>query len=1024
MNSQLTESYLVEQASINWFKEIGYEHVYGGYITPDNNERESYKDVILKNRFIKAIKKINPWIKEEQIEDVYKKVKHLNHPDFLVKGKIFYDFLVKGVKISFLENGKEKVEIVKLIDFEDPNNNEFLVSNQFKVENHYVKDAYRVPDMVVFINGLPLSVFEFKNFNASETAKDAFNDHKVKMKDIPQLYVYSQVICVSDGLETKYGSPTSDWERFFVWEGIESDDDLELIKIDETHYKYKKQNKTYTSCEVLIKGLFDKVRFLDYIKSYIVFEQKREGYIKKIAVYYQFYAVQKAIEKTIFCITKAKKSEDRRIGVIWHTQGTGKSLTMYFYAKKVLELLGSPLIIVITDRNELDEQLYKVFSGLLIAKRTETIKDLQTSIVETTTGIIFATIQKFSLKQNMEEYPLLSERKDIVVIVDEAHRSQYRELARNLRKAIPNASFIGFTATPIELSDRNTYLVFGEPLSIYSMDKARRHNVVVPIYYEARLPELHLTNEFIDEEYEQISEEILLDPDVAESLKRKFANIEKIMLSDDYLEKIAKDIVEHYNNRCEILKGKALIVTISRKVAAKLYQKMKMIDKNLEVVVVFSGSKQDDPEFVAHIRNKQELEEVANKFKDPESFPNIAIVVDMWLTGFDVPCLHTMYFIKPMKNHSLVQALARVNRVFKDKPGGLVVDYVGIFDDLRKSLAMYALKTDVDNVISDIKVVINKMIEKHKVVCGYFTGIDFSNWNNLTPEELQLLTVEAYEKIAVSKQLQRDFLKNFIALKKLFALASPAEETFRIKNDILFFEMIKKMLVKYSSVIIKEAVKDLENEITELISKSISAEEPVDVYEILKKEKPDISVLDEKFLEKFKNLKYKNYTAEVLIKLLNDEIKVRFGKNPIRYRSLKELLEKLIDKYNTKVIDTTEILAELIKIAEEIKNKDNDKKKIGLSESELLFYDILLQEKEFVGKEEYIKKIAKKISDKIGPFVKVVDWEKKERVRSQIRKLVKEILLEELFNIKYEKADEIASVIESTLVEVYQYSYT
>jgi type I restriction enzyme R subunit len=803
--SYLTENYLVEKPAINWFQDIGYSYVHGSYLIPDAGERGSYRHCVLKRRFLKAIQKLNPWLTDTLAEEVYKRVIELDHPDFIIKGKLFYDLLTNGVKLTFKEGKEERTKIVKLIDFESIENNDFLIVNQFKVEYQYEREQYRIPDLVVFINGITIAVFELKSFNAEETAKDAFLDHQRKIKDIPQLYVYSQIIVASDGYETKYGSPTSDWERFFVWEGMLSDDDVEVEEIAEGYYKYIYNGKEMTSLELLIKGLFRKEHILEFIYDFVFYEKDGETYKKKIAGYHQFYTVKKAIQRTINCVLYGKTPEERRIGVVWHTQGSGKSLTMLFYAKKALKAkeLENPLLIFITDRRELDEQLYKLFSQFSNAKQAESIKDLQETIMTTEGSIIFTTIQKFG-KRKTEEYPFLTERKNIIVIADEAHRSQYRELAQNLRKAIPNASFMGFTATPIELQDRDTYLVFGEPISVYPMDKALRHKIIVPIYYEPRLAELHLTNEFIDEEFEELSEG--LEPELKEHLKKKYARLEELILNQERLEKIAKDIVEHFNKRVETLEGKGMIVVISRKVAVELYKAIKRIPDAPSIEVVISGNKQRDPEdYHPFIRKEKDLEDLLTNFKNPEKDPKIVIVVDMLLTGFDVPCLHTMYFDKPMKNHSLIQAIARVNRVFKDKPAGLIVDYIGIADDLRKSLSQYTISA-INQVLTKINEVINVLKEKYDIVSSMFYGLNYQNWKKLTPEELAQLTVSAYNLLN-SEDLKRKFIKNYLALKKAYALASPHHETIKIKDDIMFFEMIKKMIVKYSRRFKKRNIK-------------------------------------------------------------------------------------------------------------------------------------------------------------------------------------------------------------------------
>lgn len=788
-----------------------------------------------------------------------------------------------------------------------------------------------------------------------------------------------------------------------------SDDDVKVEEITEGYYRYFYNDKELTSLELLIKGLFKKEHFLEFINDFVFYEKDGETYKKKIAGYHQFYTVKKAIQKTINCVLEGKTPEERRIGVVWHTQGSGKSLTMLFYARKVLKIkeLENPLLIFITDRNNLDEQLYKLFSQFPIAKQAENIKDLQETIKTLTGGIVFTTIQKFG-KKKAEEYPLLSERKNIIVIADEAHRSQYRELAQNLRKAIPNASFMGFTATPIELQDRDTYLVFGEPISVYPMDKALRHRVVVPIYYEPRLAELHLTNEFIDEEFEELSEG--LEPELKENLKKKYARLESLILNEDRLEKIAKDIVEHFNKRTETLEGKGMIVVISRKVAVELYKAIKRTPNAPSIEVIMSGNKQKDPEdFHPFIRNKDQLEEILNNFKNPEKDPKLVIVIDMLLTGFDIPCLHTMYFDKPMKNHSLIQAIARVNRVFKDKPAGLIVDYIGIADDLRKSLSQYTISA-INQVLTDINEVINVLKEKYDIVSSMFYGLNYQNWKKLPPEELAQLTVSAYNLLN-TEELKRSFIKNYIALKKAYALASPHPETIKIKNDIKFFEMIKTMIVKYTSTSKKEISRELEYEISQLISKSISAEEPIDIFSMLKKEKPDISILNEELLFQIANLAQKNYAVDLLMKLIKDELKLKLKINPLRYKTLYERLLKLIEKYNVKLITTVDVINELMEIAKEIKKKSEEGKELDLTEEELAFYDMLLKEGVFKNKEEIIY-IVKEIKKRLGHFIKIVDWNKKETLRAKIKVAIKEILAKVLEKrVEYEKINQITSEI-------------
>jgi len=1001
--AQITEDYLVEQPTIDWLKRLGYSYIHGSELNPENQERESYRQVVLKKRFLKAIKKINPWLNDDLANSVYKEVTELDHPDFIIKSKMFYNMLVNGAKVTFKENGEEKTRLTKLIDFDDLSNNEFLAANQFTIEYQYLKDEYRRPDLVIFINGLPSAIFEFKNFNANETAKDAFYDHKVKMNDIPQAFVYAQILIASDGLETKYGAISSDWDRYFEWEGIFSEDDLDIKEIESDlesqyrhrYYIFKETNQEMTSMEVLLNGLFRKENLLEFLQDFIIYEKSKESYIKKIAMYHQFYSVRKAVERTQQAVLEGKSPEGRRVGVVWHTQGSGKSLTMLFYARKTLKVkeLKNPLLLFITDRRDLDEQLSGVFlNALPVVKQVKSIKDLQNTLKITAGGIVFATIQKFG-KRKADKYPFLTDRKNIVVIADEAHRSQYRELAQNLRKALPCASFMGFTATPIELEDRSTLLVFGDYISIYAMDKARRHNVVVPIYYEARLSEEHLTNEFIDEEFEEISEEVATHPEIKDSLKKRYAKLEKIMLAEERLEKIATNITKHFNERVKEFKGKAIIVVISRKVAVKLYEKIKTISSAPSVAVVISGSRtKDTQDFWPHLRNKQELEDLADNFKNPEVDPQMVIVVDMWLTGFDVPCLHTMYFDKPMKNHSLVQAIARVNRVFKDKPGGLIVDYIGIVDDLRKSLAIYTIDT-IRDIFLDINEVLNLLKEKYDIVSSFFYGIHYEKWKEQPPVELSKLTTLAYDKICKDDEVKKKFVRNFIALKKLYALASPHPEIFQMKDHIRFFEMIKKMIVKYSTAKVKDISRDLEYEISHLISKSISAEEPIDVFSLMGKEKPDISIFDERFLEEFKNMRYKNYAAELLAKIIKDQLIVKLKNNPYRYRSFYEMLKDLIDKYNVKIIDTVEIIEKLVELAKEIKKATEEGKKLNLTEKELAFYDLLSYKEKYFKNLEEIEKVAKEVAKEMGYYIKVADWNKKEYIKAKIKAAVKKMLI-------------------------------
>jgi len=1152
--AELTEKYMVENMAVNVLKSLGYEYIPGEKLEPVK-KRESFKHVILKDRFIRSIMRINPWLSEKDALKVYRTVSDVMHREFTLGMKEFYDMLTNGVKIKVGKGKDERTRIVRLVDFGIPENNEFLVSNQFRVDFYRERGLYRVPDMGVFINGIPIAVFEFKGPNSPQTARDAYEDHMKKKEDIPQLYKYAQILVASDGFETRYGSPTSPWERFFVWEGIESDDDLRVeVQIEGeneiTLYQHKKTGKTLTSLEVLLMGLFEKGRLLEYLNDFIIHEGVGRSFTKKIAMYHQFYAVKKAIERTVGAVKYGRRPEEKRIGTIWHTQGSGKSLTMLFYARKALKTkeLENPMLLFITDRRELDDQLYDVFAGVMQnVNKAESVKELRELLSRKAGGVVFATIQKFGdfdryiiassqekdverakagkicrgvsiravrgeddeengeadtgflqvrelvvgevkikhveekkfselseddvkgtgfesvedLKEALirefnrkrpdnpisenklkektvyivdfepiewyepkgrsEFYPLLNERHNIIVVADEAHRSQYQDLARNLRKALPNASFLGFTATPIEYADKSTPLTFGDYISIYSMDTARRHGVVVPIYYESRLARLHLTNEFIDEEFEEISERAIRESDPRlkeeqrEHLKRKFARLEKMILSEDRLNKIAQDIVEHFSKRYEEFKGKAMVVTISRRVAVELYNRLKgPMEERFglgSLAVVISGSKSRDPEeFQPHIRTKKELQTLAKTFKDPDSDLIMVIVVDMWLTGFDVPCLHTMYFDKPMKNHSLVQAIARVNRVFKDKPGGLIVDYIGIADDLKKSLSVYAPE-EAKKVLTDINRILDLMREKYDIVSSYFYGLDYRNWRKLSEKDLAILTAKAYARVSKDEETKKKFVKNVVALKKLYALASPHPETAKIKDDLAFFNMIKNMVVKYQTRKGKALVKDIERDMTELISKSIAAEKPIDVFELMKREKPDLSLLSDEFLQELARLEYKNYVADVLTKILEDQIRVRMRRNPYRYKSLYQKLQELIDKYNLKLIEVSEVIEELIKIAQETRKAIEEGKKLNLTDEELAFYDLLMSQEKIAQNYSQIEEIAKEIFKAINGYVTVADWKKRKQVRARIKNEVKRILMKNFKGLSYKEIKSLSEVI-------------
>lgn len=995
----MTEHQL-EQLLIGWFKNNGYTYIHGRELLPDKGERESLRHVILKKRFISSIKRLNPGLEDEEAEEVYRKVLDLESPDWDVKSVNFYRYLTEGVKINYVdERGELRSKEVRLIDFENPGNNDFLITNQFEVKFQYQRDLRRRPDFVVFINGLPLAVGEIKSLTEGQNFKDAYKDHEEKKKDIPQLYAYAQVLVISDGYITKVGSPTSGLERFFHWEGIESDDDVKPDPEKRDSFIFRYKGEELTSLEVLVRGLFNRERFIEYLRDFIVHETDK-GVVKKIAMYHQFYAARKAIENS----RKAIEGKDKRIGVVWHTQGSGKSLTMLFYTRKALRELGNPLIIFITDRRELDEQLSKLFEEHIgTVEKANSIKDLKEKLNTKKGGVLFVTIQKFSKK--LGELQPINEREDIIVVADEAHRSQYRELAQNMRVVIPNASFMGFTATPVELHDRSTTAVFGNYISVYPMDKARRHGVVVPIMYESRLAKLHLTREFIDEEFEELEEET-----TDEQKKELIRKLERIVLSsEDRLRKIAKDIVQHFKERDREYRGKGIIATLTRRVAVRLYDEIKKVPGAPSVEVVISGSRSRDEDiFKPHIRSAKQLEQLANDFKDPKKDPKLVIVVDMWLTGFDVPPLHVMYIDKPMKGHTLFQAIARVNRVYPGKPSGLIVDYIGITDDLAKTLSIYASE-EIAETITDIEKIVNEMKERYDVVSSMLKGISFDPNN-------QLALIKAYERLQEDEEKKKAYIKNSTYLEKLYKMASHHPEAIKIREYVNFFTKVRKMLITLKGGRGGERpVEEIEKEFHELISQSIIADEPIDIFSLLGREKGELTLFDEEFIKKLRDRKYKNFAMDTLTKILNDQLRIFMARNPKRYKKLSERLKEILEKYHKRLLKSAEVIEELIRLTLELKKIYEEEKNLNLSPLGTLIHDYL---KEYVENGEKLLEVVSSLESELKPVLNSPDWnlipEKVAKARSVIKSQLKRFT-------GYEEAKRVAEDLVSYLQDVKLY---
>lgn len=1021
---------VVEQAAIDWFKDLGYEYIHGSQIPIE--DRADLKEVILKNTLYNALIKLNPHLPMDCIEEAMRQLKNLQYPKIELNNKEIHKWYRNGIVVKRRNNeGEEVGEIVHVFDYENPNNNNFLICNQVEIKGL----ARRIPDIVVYINGLPIGLFELKNpLDEAATIEGAYRQLELYKRDIPDLFAYNEICVVSDGNKAKAGTITAPWERFSAWKSIDGVSSVEGMP----------------ELEVLIKGMFDKRRILDIIRNFITFSTAKDKVTKIMAMYHQYYGVNKAVEETI---RAASLGGDRRIGTFWHTQGSGKSLSMVFYTGKIIQLkeLQNPTVVVITDRNDLDDQLYETFcnaSDLIpYPKQVESVEDLKEKLsMVTSGGIFFTTIQKFQaeslevpeiddkrLKKTLKKgktYPLLSNRHNIIVIVDEAHRSHYEFIdgfAKYIRQAFPNASFIGFTGTPIDLEDRSTLQVFGNYISIYDMKQAVEDEAIVPIYYEGRLVKLHLMNENIDRDFEEVTEG--QEEDVKNKLKTKWAALEAMVGTKERLETIARDIVEHFEERCKVLEGKGMIVCMSRRICVDLYNEIIKLrpqwhsddlDKGVIKIVMSGNSSRDPKEFLPHLYTKSQIKEIEKRMKDPEDPLKLVIVRDMWLTGFDVPCLHTIYIDKPMKGHNLMQAIARVNRKFKDKPAGLVVDYIGIGDDLKLALINYTRSTGKKTATLPIDKAIRIMQEKYDIVCSYFHGIDFSGWEEKSPEGKLTLLKQSMDLINKNEETKKNFLDQCLALCKAFALVVPREEAMRIRSDVAFFQAVRSNIVKYTPPK-GLSVKELDSAIKQIISEGVAAsDKPIDIFDEAGLKKPDLSIFSEEFLDKLLGRKNKNLQIEVLRKLLNDEIRAKIRRNHVKYASFKEMIEKVINKYHNRVITSAEVIKYLIAIAKEMLNMDKRAKEMNLTEEEMAFYDIVCQGEEAILNDEEAKEIARELVRIIKSKTDgQVDWTIKENIKAAIRSTVKRLLRKKGFK-NQQKLDKIVKLVIEQAVSLFE----
>jgi type I restriction enzyme R subunit len=987
---------VVEEAALDWLHEIGYTILHGpeiGYGEPAAERIDpGFRDVILELRLRMALQRLNPTLPIEAIEDAYRRLLRADEPSLETRNHALHQRLVEGVTVEYTRaDGSIGGALVHVIDFEHPENNDWVAVNQFTIVEGR---SNRRPDVLILLNGLPIGVVELKNpADENATLDSAFHQLQTYKAQIPSLFTFNELLVISDGVEARTGSLTANRERFMPWRTIEGEDLAPA---------------TIPQLQVMIQGLFDKRRLLDFIRYFVVFEDEGGGVLtKKIAGYHQFHAVNRALASTLIA---SDETGDRRVGVVWHTQGSGKSLTMAFYSGRlVLEpSLQNPTIVVITDRNDLDDQLYGTFSRCHELLRQAPVQALDRehlrSLLQVSSGgVVFTTIQKFMAAEG-EQYPELSDRRNVIVIADEAHRSQYEFVdgfARNMRDALPKASFIGFTGTPIEKADANTRSVFGEYISVYDIQRAVEDKATVPIYYESRLAKLELDESLkprVDADFEEATEGEEIER--KERLRTRWAALEAIVGAEKRLRVVAADLVKHFEERQEALDGKAMIVCMSRRICVELYKELVQLrpdwhsaeDDDGILKIVMTGSAADGPEWQEHIRDKRRREALGKRFKKPGDPFKLVIVRDMWLTGFDVPSLHTMYVDKPMKGHGLMQAIARVNRVYKDKPGGLIVDYLGIALELKLALASYTESGGRGSTAVLQEEAVDAMLEKYEICCGMFHGFNRTSWMTGTAAQKVALLPSAQEHILRQEDGKNRLLKSVSDLSKAFAIAVPHDEALRIRDDVGFFQAVRSVLAKSVAGQAKPE-HDLDNAIRQIVSRAVFSDEVVDVFAAAGLRKPDISILSEEFLAEVSHMPQQNLAVELLQKLIKNEIKTRARSNIVKSRLFSTLLEASIRKYQNRAIQAAQVIEELIALAKQMREETAKGAELGLSDDEVAFYDALEVNDSAVQVlgNDTLKTIARELVATVKMNT-TIDWTLRENIQAHLRVLVKRIL--------------------------------
>ncbi|MHA8061404.1 type I restriction endonuclease subunit R [Aquirufa beregesia] len=1003
----------IEQIVIQEFIDLGYSYVNGADISPDGISQErQFDEVILKQRLQAAISKLNPNVPYEAQEEAVKKLLRTNSPNLFQNNYDVHKYLTDGVDVEYRKGDRIAGDKVWLIDYENPSNNEYLVVNQFTIIENNVNKR---PDIILFINGLPLVVIELKNaVDENATINSAFNQLQTYKQAIPSLFLYNALLIVSDGWDALYGSLTSPKQFFVPWKSIDG-----KFVADEN----------MPQMEVMVKGMLNKEVLPDLIRHYILFHKNKEEIIKIVPRYHQYFAVNKAVETTK---RATSINGDQRAGVIWHTQGSGKSLSMVFYAGKLVLALNNPTLVILTDRNDLDDQLFDTFSlSQDILRQTpvqaENRDDLKKKLSVTSGGIVFTTIQKFlpeiiekvdvgdgKTKNIKGQFEQLSDRRNIVVIADEAHRSQYDFMdgfAKHMRDALPNASFIGFTGTPIENTDKNTQAVFGDYIDVYDIQQAVEDGATVRIYYENRLAKINLKEEEkprVDEEFEELTESE--EQSQQHRLKSKWARLEAIVGNEHRLELIAADIVKHFETRNETLDGKAMIVCMSRRICVDLYAQIIKIrpdwhsddDNEGTIKVVMTGSSSDPLNFQPHVRNKAKRKALGERLKDPKDKLKLAIVRDMWLTGFDAPSMHTLYLDKPMQGHNLMQAIARVNRVYKDKEGGLVVDYIGIANDLKRALSLYTDSGGKGKPAFDQDEAADVMMGKFEIVSQMFSeqpfdksvkkGFDYKSFFTLTPKEKLYFPIQAANYILGLENGKDRYVNSVTALSKSFAISVPHPYTIDIRDEVGLFQAIKARIVKVTQSNGKSD-EEMETAIKQILSDAIVSEDVIDIFDAAGIKKPDISILSDEFLAEVKGMTHKNLALELLKKLLKGEIKTRTKVNLVQSKKFSEMLDSAVKNYQNNLITSAQVIDEMIRLAKEIKEADRRGEDLGLDFREYAFYSALEVNDSSVAVlgDEILRHIARELVETVRKNT-TIDWTVRENVQAKMRIAVKKIL--------------------------------